>query len=57
MGLCSVIRLYENHNNVFFRLEIWPGLVTAVDAFEGGIMLNCDISHKVLRTQTVLDLM
>nr|UJZ92584.1 piwi-like protein Ago3 [Scaphoideus titanus] len=39
------------------RLEIWPGYVTAVDAFEGGIMLNCNASHKVLRTQTVLKYM
>ncbi|XP_046683937.1 piwi-like protein Ago3 [Homalodisca vitripennis] len=37
------------------KLEIWPGYVTAVDAFEGGIMLNCNSSNKVLRTQTVLD--
>ncbi|XP_054269475.1 piwi-like protein Ago3 isoform X2 [Macrosteles quadrilineatus] len=39
------------------QLEIWPGYVTAVDAFEGGVMLNCNTSHKVLRTQTVLKLM
>nr|AUZ94235.1 piwi [Recilia dorsalis] len=39
------------------RLEIWPGYVTAVDCFENGIMLNCNASHKVLRTQTVLKFM
>ena len=39
------------------KLEIWPGYVTAVQEFEGGIMLCCDVSHKVLRTQTAYDLM
>lgn len=32
------------------KLEIWPGYVTAVQEYEGGLMLNLD--HKVLRTQT-----
>ena len=31
------------------------GYVTAVQEFEDGIMLNCDVSHRVLRTQTVRD--
>ena len=39
------------------KLEIWPGYVTAVQEFEGGIMLCCDVSHKVLRTQTAHELM
>jgi len=38
------------------KLEIWPGYVTAVQDFEGGVMLCCDVSHKVLRTQTAYDL-
>jgi len=37
------------------KLEVWPGYVTAVQEFEDGIMLNCDVSHRVLRTQTVRD--
>jgi len=37
------------------RLEIWPGFVTAVDEYEGGLMLQCDVSHRVLRTETVYD--
>ncbi|XP_066994690.2 piwi-like protein Ago3 isoform X2 [Anabrus simplex] len=36
------------------KLEIWPGYVTAVDEYEGGIQLCCDSSHRVLRQQTVL---
>ena len=38
-----------------FRLEIWPGIVTAVDEYEGGLQLQVDISHRVLRTETVYD--
>ena len=39
------------------RLEVWPGFITAVDEYEGGIQLCCDTSHRVLRTQTALDTM
>lgn len=39
------------------KLEVWPGYVTAVDEYEGGIQLCCDSSHRVLRTQTVHELM
>ena len=30
------------------KLEIWPGYVTAVHEYEGGVMLCLDISHKVM---------
>ncbi|CAH0720363.1 unnamed protein product, partial [Brenthis ino] len=36
------------------KLEVWPGYVTAVSEFEGGLMLTLDSTHRVLRTQTVL---
>lgn len=39
------------------KLEIWPGYVTAVNEFSGGIMLCCDVQHRVLRTQSVLHYM
>ena len=39
------------------KLEIWPGYVTAVHEFEGGVMLCLDVSHKVLRTSTAHDLL
>merc|ERR1719494_1283152 len=39
------------------KLEIWPGYVTAVHEYEGGVMLCLDISHKVLRTTTAHDLL
>ncbi|CAG9788648.1 unnamed protein product [Diatraea saccharalis] len=36
------------------KLEVWPGYVTAVDEYEGGLMLTLDSTHRVLRTQSVL---
>lgn len=37
------------------RLEVWPGYITAVDEYEGGIMLCCDVSHRLLCQTTVLE--
>uniref|UniRef100_A0A1A9VZF2 ER membrane protein complex subunit 2 n=1 Tax=Glossina brevipalpis TaxID=37001 RepID=A0A1A9VZF2_9MUSC len=37
------------------HLELWPGYVTAVDEHEGGLLLCCDISHKLLCQKTVLE--
>lgn len=39
------------------NLSVWPGYVTAVDKYEGGLLLQCDLSHRVLRTETVRDLL
>jgi hypothetical protein len=32
-----------------FSLAVWPGYVTAVGEFDGGLFLQCDVSHKVVR--------
>jgi len=40
-----------------YKLEVWPGFVTAVDIYEGGMLLQCDTVSRVLRTETVLDLL
>lgn len=39
------------------RLTIWPGFTTTILQYESSIMLCTDISHKVLRSETVLDFM
>lgn len=39
------------------KLEVWPGYVTAVDEYDGGVMLCLDVSHRVLCQRTVLDLL
>lgn len=39
------------------RLELWPGYITAIQAYEGGVMLLADVSHRLLRTDTCLNFM
>lgn len=39
------------------KLTIWPGYTTAILPYESAIMLCTDVSHKVLRSETVLDFM
>ncbi|XP_050746167.1 protein argonaute-3 isoform X2 [Drosophila biarmipes] len=39
------------------KLEVWPGYVTAVDEFKGGLMLCCDVSHRILCQKTVLEML
>lgn len=39
------------------KLEVWPGYVTAVDEYEGGVMLNLDVSHRLLCQSTVLEML
>ena len=36
-------------------LEVWPGYVTSIRQHEEQILLCCEISCKVLRTDTVLE--
>ena len=42
---------------VVYRMEVWPGYVTSVKEYDGGLMCLVDTTHKVLRTETVLDVM
>lgn len=34
------------------KLEIWPGYVCAIQDLDGGLLLSCDSSHRVLRSET-----
>lgn len=61
LSLCQVGRYFYNpatpsrvpqHN-----LEVWPGYITSIKEEEGGLMLLLDSSHRVLRVQTVYDIM
>ncbi|ODN06661.1 Protein argonaute-3 [Orchesella cincta] len=59
LGLVEMKRHFYNHKAVFdipqHKLEIWPGYITAIDEYEGGLLLCCDSSFRVLRTATVLE--
>uniref|UniRef100_A0A1A9ZRF5 Piwi domain-containing protein n=1 Tax=Glossina pallidipes TaxID=7398 RepID=A0A1A9ZRF5_GLOPL len=35
------------------QLEVWPGYVTAVNEHEGGLLLCCDVSHRLLCQKTI----
>jgi len=39
------------------RVELWPGYFTSINPNQVGMMLIADVTHKVLRTDTVLDFM
>ena len=51
--LCIRDDLYSSYP----RLTIWPGFTTTILQYETSIMLCTDVSHKVLRSETVLDVM
>jgi len=40
-----------------YNLDVWPGMVTAVDRFEGGLFMQLDGASRVLRTDTARDLL
>ncbi|XP_072164062.1 piwi-like protein 1 isoform X2 [Diadema setosum] len=51
---------YDSSSPIEIRqhgLKLWPGFTTSITQFEYDVMLMADISHKVLRTHTVLDVM
>lgn len=67
---CRIMRALKfiQHNRKFFdptkankiaayNLEVWPGMVTAVDRFEGGLLLQLDGASRVLRTETARDVL
>ncbi|GFN78421.1 piwi-like protein 2 [Plakobranchus ocellatus] len=61
LEMCQVGRYYYNpHTPALvpqYKLEVWPGYITAIKEHEGGLLLLLDASHRVLRTQTVLEIM
>uniref|UniRef100_A0A8C9WEI5 Piwi-like protein 2 n=1 Tax=Scleropages formosus TaxID=113540 RepID=A0A8C9WEI5_SCLFO len=39
------------------RLQVWPGYSTCIKRSDGGLYLFVDVSHKVIRNDSVLDVM
>ncbi|XP_030647575.1 piwi-like protein 2 [Chanos chanos] len=39
------------------RLQVWPGYSTCIKHTDGGLYLAVDVTHKVLRNDSVLDVM
>ncbi|XP_074837852.1 piwi-like protein 2 [Carettochelys insculpta] len=40
-----------------YRLQIWPGYSASIRRTDGGLFLLADVSHKVIRNDSVLDIM
>ncbi|KAM5194696.1 piwi-like protein 1 [Mantella aurantiaca] len=61
MNMKQIGRNYYNPDDAMdirsHSLTIWPGFITSILQYETNIMLCIDISHKVLRNETVLDVM
>ncbi|KAM7017828.1 piwi-like protein 1 isoform 1-T1 [Tautogolabrus adspersus] len=61
LDMQQIGRNYYNPNDPLnipqHRLTIWPGYTTTILNYEKSIMLCTDVSHKVLRSETVLDFM
>ncbi|KAK7933951.1 hypothetical protein WMY93_004847 [Mugilogobius chulae] len=39
------------------RLQVWPGFATSIKRLDGGLLLSVEVIHKVLRNDSVLDIM
>ncbi|XP_061907071.1 piwi-like protein 1 [Entelurus aequoreus] len=61
LGMEQIGRNYYNAKDPLnlpnHRLTIWPGYTTTILLYESAFMLCTDVSHKVLRSETVLDVM
>lgn len=62
--ILKLVEIKQNHYDPTARmmvpqhkLEIWPGYVVRCQERDGGIMLTCDTSHKVLRQETAYSVM
>nr|XP_034178827.1 piwi-like protein 1 [Osmia lignaria] len=64
MRALSLVRIGQHsfnpkgiHSVPQHKLEVWPGYVTAINEYEGGLKLCIDARHRVMRTETVRDMM
>ncbi|XP_072749507.1 piwi-like protein Siwi [Anoplolepis gracilipes] len=51
---------YDARNRVSihqFRLELWPGYITSIRQYERDILMCAEITHKVMRQETLLDML
>lgn len=52
--------LYDPNNAIDlreWRLQLWPGYITSIRQHEHNVLLCCEISHKVMRLETCLDVL
>ncbi|XP_066509363.1 piwi-like protein 2 isoform X2 [Hoplias malabaricus] len=61
LGLKLVGRNHYDPNSAVIlgkhRIQVWPGYSTCIKHTDGGLYLGVDVTHKVLRNDSVLDVM
>lgn len=61
IGMEQVGRHYYNPKNPAtipqHHLMLWPGFITSILQYERDVMLMLDVSHKILRSDTVVDIL
>ncbi|XP_066593519.1 piwi-like protein Siwi [Prorops nasuta] len=40
-----------------FRLQLWPGYLTSIRQHESAVLMCAEITHKVMRQETILDIL
>ncbi|KAM5170425.1 piwi-like protein 2 [Mantella aurantiaca] len=40
-----------------YRLQVWPGYAASIRRTDGGLFLIADVTHKIIRNDSVLDIM
>ncbi|XP_057321204.1 piwi-like protein Siwi isoform X2 [Microplitis mediator] len=40
-----------------YRFQLWPGYQTSIRQHERDVLMGCEITHKVMRQETILDIM
>lgn len=59
LGMMQIGRHYYNSNTPIavpqHKLELWPGFITSILQYDAGVLLCADVSHKILRQDTVWD--
>ena len=52
-------QFYDRHQAIQMphqRLELWPGYLTTMRNYENSLMLNVEVTHKVLRLDNCLSI-
>ncbi|XP_074604114.1 piwi-like protein 1 [Brevipalpus obovatus] len=61
IGMVQIGPHYYNKNDIKAlhdgELQIWPGIITAINEHDGGILVVNDVVHKVVRSQTVYEML
>ena len=59
MEMKQIQRHFFNPNQAVlvrpYKLEVWPGFIMSIHKYETSVLLCMELSHKILRTDTVLD--